>query len=192
MTNRAGRAACAATALLLLACLPVLPATAGEPDPRSRPPTTDGGGGVVDEEAHLVWSRCVEGRHWDGATCAGEAGSMNHTEAVAAAASRAKRDGVPWRLPRVSEMQHMVRGSTPARARFPAAPQGLHWSGTAVVDLGTVNQYRYQNIRRHVTEENANRIAFLHGWAVDLATGEARDNVLKSTHLPVRLVRSLD
>jgi hypothetical protein len=191
MTNRAGRAACAATALLLLACLPVFPATAGEPDPRSRPPTADGGV-VVDEEAHLAWSRCVEGMHWDGATCAGEADSMNHAEAVAAAAARAKRDGVPWRLPRVSEMQHMARGAPPARARFPAAPQGLHWSGTAVVDLGTVNQYRYQNIRQHVTEENANRIAFLHGWAVDLATGEARDNVLKSAHLPVRLVRSLD
>ena len=188
MTNRA---ACAATALLLLACLPVLAAMAGEPDSGSRPPAAEGGV-VVGDEAHLAWSRCVEGMHWDGTTCAGEAGSMNHAEAVAAAASRAKRDGLPWRLPRVSEMQHVARGAPPALARFPAAPQGLHWSGTAVVDLAPVNQYRYQNIRRHVTEENANRIAFLHGWAVDLATGEARDNILKSTPLPVRLVRSLD
>ena len=190
MTNRAGRSARAVTALLL-ACLASLAATAGEPAPRTRHPTADGGG-IVDEEARLVWSRCVEGMQWNGNSCVGEARPMNHAEAMAAAATRAKRDGLPWRLPRVSEMQRLARSSPPPLALFPAAPQGWHWSATAVVDLGSVNQYRYQNIGRHVTEENVNRIAFLQGWAVDLATGEARDDILKRTPLPVRLVRSLD
>lgn len=190
MTNRAGRAACVVTALLL-AALPGPAAQAGEADPRSRHPTADGGG-VVDEEARLAWSRCVEGMQWDGRTCVGEARFMNHAAALAAAAARAKNDGLPWRLPRVGEMQQMARWSPSARALLPPAPQTSYWSGTAVADLGRVNQYQYQNIRQHVTEENANHIAFLHGWAVDLATGKARDDVLKRTPLPVRLVRSLE
>jgi hypothetical protein len=176
---------------VLLACLQVCAAIAGEPDPKSRPLMADGGL-VVDDEARLVWSRCVEGMQWNGATCVGDASLMNHGEAMAAGAARAKREGLPWRLPRVSEMQRVARRPYPALALFPAAPQGWHWSATAVVDLNPVNPYRYQNIRRNVTPENANRIAFLHGWAVDLATGEARDDVPKRTRLPVRLVRSLD
>jgi hypothetical protein len=178
-----------AVALSMAACLPVL--AAGEPGVRPRSPATDGSV-VVDEQARLAWSRCVEGMRWDGVTCVGAPAFMNHGEAVAAAAARARRDGVPWRLPRVGEMQHAARRSPPPLARTPAAPAGMHWSATAVVDLGPVNQYRYENARRHVTEGNANRIAFLHGWAVDLVTGQARDDVPKSTRLPVRLVRSLD
>jgi hypothetical protein len=179
-----------AVALAMTGCLPALAASAGEPETRPRQATD--GGVVVDEPAHVAWSRCVEGMRWDGATCVGEPAFMNHAEAVAAAAARARRDGVPWRLPRVGEMQHAARGTPAALGRMPAAPPGLHWSATAVVDLGSVNQYQYQNIRRRVTEGNVNRIAFLHGWAVDLATGQARDDVLKSSRLPVRLVRSLD
>ncbi len=190
MTTHAGRLARAATAVFL-ACLPCLAAMAGEPAPRSRHSTADGGS-VVDEQARLVWSRCVEGMEWNGSTCVGEVRSMNHVEAVASGAARAKRDGLPWRLPRVSEMQRAARQPHPALELFPAAPEGLHWSGTAVVDLDPVNQYRYQNIRGHITDENANRIAFLHGWAVDMVTGQARADVPKRTRLPVRLVRSLD
>ena len=193
MTSRAGHLTRVATALLL-AGLPGLAQTAGEAAPRRTLHVTDDGAGIVDEAARLAWSRCVEGMQWNGRTCAGEAGSMTHAEALAAAAARARIDGLPWRLPRVSEMQHLALGTPPALAPvlFPAAPRGWHWSATAVVDLGGVNQYRYQNIRRHVTEENVNRVAFLQGWAVDLATGEARDDILKRTALPVRLVRSLD
>jgi hypothetical protein len=190
MTNRPSRVVCTATAVLM-ACLQCLAAMAAEPDPRSRHPTADGAG-VVDEEARLVWSRCVEGMQWNGATCVGEARSMNHSDAAAAGVARTKSDGLPWRLPRVSEMQRAAQWTGPALALFPAAPQGWLWSGTAVVDLSPVNQYRYQNIRRHVTEESANRIAFLHGWAVNPATGEARDDIPKRARLPVRLVRSMD
>ena len=41
------------------------------------------------------------------------------------------------------------------------------------------------------TSENTTQLAFLHAWAVNLATGEARGDVLKRTELPVRLVWSL-
>ena len=59
------------------------------------------------------------------------------------------------------------------------------------VDTSNVNQYDYKNIERGVTPQNANRIAFLHGWAVNLLTGEAREDVLERTKLPVRLVREM-
>ena len=61
------------------------------------------------------------------------------------------------------------------------APQGLHWSSTAVVDLDPVNQYPYGNIRRYITDENPNRVEYLHGCAVNLVPGQARDDVLKRT-----------
>jgi hypothetical protein len=35
-------------------------------------------------------------------------------------------------------------------------------------------------------------MAFLHGWAVNSVTGEARGDVTKQSKLPVRLVRLLD
>ena len=189
MTNRV-RAACVATALVL-ACLPGLAATPGDPDAPAVHPAGDGGS-IIDEETRLAWSRCVEGMQWNGDTCVGAARSMNHAGAMAAAAARAKKDGLPWRLPRVAELQHVARWAPPALALFPAAPKGWHWAATAVVDLAPVNQYRYENIRGHVTEESVNRVAFLQGWAVDPATGHARSDVLKRTALPVRLVRSLD
>jgi hypothetical protein len=187
---RPSRVARLATAVLT-ACLQWPAAMAADAEPRSRHPTADGAG-IVDEEARLVWCRCVEGMRWNGATCVGAARAMTHSGAAAAGVARTKSDGLPWRLPRVGEMQRAAQWSRAAPTLFPAAPRGWHWSGTALVDLSAVNPYRYQNVRRHVTDENANRIAFLHGWAVDPATGEARDDVSKRTRLPVRLVRSMD
>jgi hypothetical protein len=190
MTIRASRVVCT-TMAVSMACLQCPATLAAEAGPRS-PHLTADGAGVVDEEARLVWSRCVEGMKWNGATCIGEASSMNHADAAAAGVARTKSDGLPWRLPRVGEMQRAAQWTRSAMPLFPSAPEGWYWSGTAVVDLVPVNQYRYENIRRHVTEESVNRIAFLHGWAVDLATGEARDDVPKRARLPVRLVRSMD
>ncbi len=51
-----------------------------------------------------------------------------------------------------------------------------------------VSGKRAKNIEKGVTAENSNSLAFLHGWAVNPQTGEARGDVLKREKLLVRLV----
>lgn len=153
---------------------------------------------VIDLKTKLAWPRCVEGMAWNGKTCTGEPHLMTHAEAVAWVASRKKTDGVPWRLPRVPELQHLVskKGALPGLdpQLFPRAPRDWHWTITSNVHGNTapVNQYNYGNIAQGQTSGNANHMAFLHGWAVDLTTGEARGDLLKRTPFAVRLVRPID
>ena len=52
-----------------------------------------------------------------------------------------------------------------------------------------MNQYSYDNIQKGRNNDNADRMAYLHGWAVNLATGEAKGDVSKRSNLPLRLVR---
>lgn len=156
------------------------------------------GEAIIDAQAGVAWSRCVEGMRWTGKTCEGEAVLATHKEALSLAAERRKADGDDWRLPRVtalrqlaSDMQALRDGG---RSRFPRAPEGWYWAGSANVDstAPVVNQYNYGNLSQGRSSENANRMAFLHGWAVDMATGEARGDFLKrTTRLPVRLMRLL-
>ena len=153
------------------------------------------GASVEDLQARQVWLRCAEGMQWNGKTCVGEPVLMSHSEATAWAAAVAKADGLPWRLPRAPELRKLLAKASGraglAPALFPAAPPGWHWSSTSSVDTARVNQYDYANIARGRTNENTNRIAFLHGWAVDMGTGDARGDVKKASKLPVRLVRTL-
>ena len=157
---------------------------------------SDDGAYVLDVHAGLAWSRCVEGMDWNGKTCVGTPLLMNRTEAMALALDRGKVRGMHWRLPRVKELQRLVRKAAAPPGLdpklFPAAPQGWHWSATAAVSTAQVNQYDYSNIVQGRSEQNANHIAFQLGWAVNLATGEARGDVAKQTQLPVRLLLSLD
>lgn len=151
---------------------------------------------VINARARLAWSRCVEGMRWTGKTCAGQPTLVDHAGAVALATARRQADGADWRLPRVPELQRLVGRSTrPAgvdQVLFPAAPRDWHWSGTANVDVVPVNPYNYGNIAQGRTSDNANQIAALQGWAVDLGSGQARGDVPRATKLPVRLVRSAD
>jgi len=151
------------------------------------------GGSVEDMQSTLVWSRCAEGMTWNGATCAGVAEFATYAEAAALAAARRKAEGVHWRVPSVGEMKQLSKRIAGARAAerkpFPAAPQGLYWTASVRVDTGAVNQYDYRNIQRGVSEQNVNRIAYLHAWAVDLDAGEASANTPRRSKLPVRLVR---
>jgi hypothetical protein len=133
---------------------------------------------------------------WNGKTCTGSPLRADHSEAFALAAARSKAEGVSWRVPRVTELERLVNKTAAPLGidplLFPAAPRDWHWSATTNVDAAQVNQYSYGNIRQGLTNENVNHMAFLHGWAVDMATGEARDDVTKRTKLPVRLVLPLD
>lgn len=156
------------------------------------------GSALIDQRAGLVWSRCVEGMRWSGRTCTGEPARVSHSKAVALASARKAADGVAWRLPRVTELQRLAprSGRSPGLdpVLFPAAPDERHWAMTANIDSAptAVNPYNYGNILRGRTSENTNQMAFLHGWAVNPETGEARSDVLKRMALPVRLVRTLE
>lgn len=153
---------------------------------------------VIDVHAKQAWSRCAEGMVWQGKTCTGEPLLLTHKEALAQAASRAKADGLRWRLPRVTDLKHLARDLSAlpdaGDTLFPAAPREWFWAGTARVDASveSVNQYRYGNIMQGRTSADTNRMGFLHGWAVNIDTGEAKGDVLKRSKLPVRLVRTPD
>lgn len=153
---------------------------------------------VIDVRTGQAWSRCVEGMHWTGKTCAGEPTLATHKEALALASQRRQADGLDWRLPRVTDLRRLAQDAKgdkggEADRLFPGAPRDLHWAGTARVDTRStaVNPYNYGNIAEHRSPDNLNRLGFLHGWAVDMRTGEAQGEVSKRTRLPVRLVRAL-
>jgi hypothetical protein len=149
---------------------------------------------VIDLKAKLAWPRCVEGMVWDGKTCTGKPQLFDHGQASTHALARWKAEGIRWRLPHTTELKRLVDAhlSPPGLdpVLFPAAPREWHWSGTANIRAaGQVNQYSYENIQQGRNNDNADRMAYLHGWAVNLVTGEARGDVSKRTALPLRLVR---
>lgn len=139
---------------------------------------SEDGAFVVDAQTELAWSRCVEGMQWNDKTCIGTPHLLTHVEALSIAKERTKTDGLQWRVPRVKELQHLLNKEAHAKQNleelFPAAPLGWHWTGSANINTKSVNQYEYKNIERGITPKNANSLAFLHGWAVNPQTGEAR------------------
>lgn len=147
---------------------------------------------VVDAQTELVWSRCVEGMQWNGKNCIGTPRLATYVEALSMAKQRSKADGVQWRVPRVKELQHVLdkamHSKQGLKAIFPAAPADWHWTGSANINTKSVNQYAYKNIERGATAKSADSLEFLHGWAVNSQTGEARGDVLKRDKLLVRLV----
>jgi hypothetical protein len=151
---------------------------------------------VVHLSAGVAWPRCVEGMHWNGRACEGQPLRLDHAAAVALAQRRAKADGVAWRLPHMKELQGLARQSArPADALgawLPNNPPGWCWSATANVDTRTVNEYSYDNVMHGVTAENMAHVQFMHAWAVNTTTGEARKDAPKRSPLLVRLVRPLD
>ena len=155
---------------------------------------SEDGAYVIDLQAKLAWPRCVEGMLWDGKTCTGQPLLFDHAQANAHAVARWKAEGIRWRLPHTTELKRLVDKHLPQQGLdpvlFPAAPREWHWSGTANVRAaGQVNQYSYENIQQGRNNNNADRMAYLHGWAVNLVTGDARGDVAKRTPLPLRLVR---
>jgi hypothetical protein len=180
----------------LAPALALAAAVAAEAPSAPRLVPSEDGAYVINARAKMAWSRCVEGMQWNGKSCTGKPLLVDHAEAIALAAARKKADGGIWRLPRVTELQRLVNKSANPPGLdpelFPTAPSGWHWSATANIDTSSVNQYRYGNIVQGRTNETANRMAFLHGWAVNSVTGEARGDVTKQSKLPVRLVRLLD
>jgi hypothetical protein len=156
---------------------------------------SEDGSVVIDSKTQQAWARCDEGMLWSGKTCKGEPAMLTHAQATAWVAERKRVDGLNWRLPRVKDLQRLAAQASHSGGwdpqLFPAAPLEWHWAQTANVNTGgSGNQYNYGNIMQGQSF-GADHMAFLHGWAVNLGTGEARGDVTKRTKLPVRLVRSL-
>jgi hypothetical protein len=154
------------------------------------------GSEVIDVRAGQAWARCVEGMKWTGKTCEGEPTLLTHKEALTLVSARRKADGRDWRLPRVTDLRHLVSETATPRGQyarlFPAAPADWYWASTANVDTASkeVNPYNYGNVMSARNgSANVNRMAFLHGWAVNMDTGEADGEVSRRSKLPVRLVR---
>lgn len=191
--SRAALALCAAAL-----AMPVVAATHGDADAAPalavQPPALSAspdGTLVIDPRARLAWPRCVEGMAWTGSHCAGTARLLTYGEAQALARQRWKDSGVAWRLPRVNELRRLLDRSAQPPALdprlFPAAPREWHWTGTASVNAGAVNPYAYGNVARGGMGEGS--LSVQQGWAVDMASGQARGDVGRATRLPVRLVR---
>ena len=184
----------AAGLLCLGAPLAASPSSAPTPNTAALSPTPDGSG-VFDPRARTVWARCVEGMEWNGSRRTGRALLLTRAEATARAKERSAADGHAWRLPRGLELRRLVGKQTKQPSvdaqLFPAAPGGLHWSGTANVRHLSVNPYNYDNVASGRTH-GGSRLAALEGWAVDMDTGNAFGDISRASKLPVRLVRGAD
>lgn len=177
---------CLTLAALLALGSPALATAAGAA------PSPDGQE-IHDPIAHLAWSRCLVGQRWTGKTCSGAPELLRHTEALARARALAQQTGLPWRLPRVPELQHLVRrnGQGLDPKLFPGAPADWHWSGMPSLSHESVNPYNYGSVMRGQSGSQAADSSFVNGWAVHLGDGQARDDVPKGSRLAVRLVRTL-
>ncbi len=143
---------------------------------------------VIDVKARLAWPRCVEGMVWSGSACVGQAQLFDHAEAQALATTRWKAENVRWRLPTSHELKRLAPRLADA-GLFPGAPGGWYWSGSTTVNTAQSNPYNYGNVMQDRAGDATNRLNFLHGWAVNLSTGEATGDVNRRSRLPVRLVR---
>lgn len=182
----------AAAALAAGAALAAPPADASEVQGLT---LSEDGAYVVDTRSKLAWARCVEGMSWNGQTCTGTPRLLTHGEATTLAAARAKSDGVPWRLPRVTELRRWAArsGKMPPQVAgyFPAAPLDWYWTLTASIDTKISNPYNYGNIAQGRGGAQGSTVGVQQGWAVNMATGEAEGDVSRRSRLVVRLVSTL-
>jgi hypothetical protein len=181
-----------AASRLLLAMVAAL-SWAQAAEPRAAPYASADGAHVIDPRSQLVWARCVEGMQWNGRSCIGQPALMTYGEANARAAARAQKEGLPWRLPRVTELRRWAarngQYSAEVAALFPAAPADWYWTLTAAIDTRAINPYHYDNIQQGRT--GAATLGVQQGWALNLATGEAQGDVSRRSRLLVRLVAAL-
>lgn len=182
------RSFCRVSATFLLFTLSVRLADATEPTAALM--VSSDGQWVIDTHAKLQWPRCPEGMHWSGKACGGDPKMVTYTEARTLARQRSEADGTHWRVPKEVELRRLFQRMNQARQTvFPGSPAGWYWSANVSIDTQPVNQYNYKNIEQGVNSDNINRLAYLHGWAVNLETGESRGDVPKQERLPLRLVR---
>lgn len=180
------------TGLAALVGTPAWPQDAPAAAAAPRMVVSEDGTLVIDQRSKVAWSRCLEGTQWNGKTCAGLPLLFERSEALAVASTRSQAEGVAWRLPRATELRHLVnRRSTPPGVDptlFPLSPGTWHWSSTSRIHTGSVNMYNYGSAMQGSTGGVRNQIGTRQGWAVDMGNGDT-SAVHKDSRLPVRLVR---
>lgn len=169
-------------------------------DRNTRPATDPGaaewtvsadGQSLLQRSTGLIWQRCVAGTRWNGRDCAGQPQWVDLPQAQALARQHAQAEGLPWRLPHQRELLALARlGIQPEQTLLPEPSLGWIWSGSVPIAMREVNPYAYDNIMRGVDGQNVAQMKFLHGWVVNTATGEARDDVLRRTPMFMLLVRA--
>lgn len=154
------------------------------------------GAHVLDLRSNLIWPRCAEGMRWNGSTCIGQPMLFAYADALEIAAARSQSEGLRWRLPRTTELRHLVdkNGKPPGLnpVLFPKSPSERYWTSTPTIRHTEGNQYDYSNISQGRTGDGGSTLLPLVGWAFDPQTGDAMGDVAKNTLLAIRLVRSFD
>ncbi|WP_457393502.1 Lcl domain-containing protein [Roseateles sp. P5_E1] len=148
---------------------------------------------LIDAATGLAWSRCVEGRHWDGRRCDGEIKLFTHAEALVSARTRSEAEGRLWRVPRAQEFKRLpehIGGKQQAAVLMPDAPSGWYWTSTVRIESEAVNTYSYANVQRGTTERQVDRLSPQTGWVVEQPGGAVRSSHKREKQL-VRLVRTL-
>lgn len=67
---------------------------------------------VTDTRSHLMWSRCLLGATWNGATCAGKATSYGWQEAQEAVKNSTYAGFNDWRIPTLEELKSLADKET--------------------------------------------------------------------------------
>lgn len=151
---------------------------------------------VLDLRGKLIWPRCVEGMRWNGKTCIGLRMLFTYADAVEIATTRSQSDGLRWRLPRVTELRHLVdkKGTPPGLnpVLFPNSPTDLYWTSTPTIRHSEGNQYDYSNIVQNRTGDGSSTLSPMLGWTIDPQTGDAVGDVAKDIPLAIRFVRPFD
>lgn len=159
---------------------------------QAAPAVSSDGREVLDPATHLAWARCLLGQRWDGRQCAGSPTMLRHAEALSQARTLARATGQHWRVPRVPELQRLVRrnGEGLDPQLFPGSPADWHWSSTPSLSRESLNPYNDGSVMRgQTTSTDQADSSFINAWAVHLGDGQARSDVPKTSRLAVRLVR---
>lgn len=149
---------------------------------------------LLQRSTRLLWSRCVEGMRWSGRDCVGQPLWLDLVEAQALVQRRNAATGQNWRLPYLKELQQLALLSQwqDEATLVPEASQTWIWSGSVPIAMREINPYSYEAVVKGVNAQNVAQMKFLHGWVVNTATGESRDDVLKRTRMQVLMVRRAD
>ena len=147
---------------------------------------------LTDSVSKLRWERCAQGQRWVKGVCNGEPALLSWTQAEALISKRNLETGKKCRQATLVEWQRLMdRGVFSGQGQavlFPAASADWRWTGTRVFSFEKGNQYNYADNVTGRKPENKVELAVANAWAINLATGETRNDVNRRVQLPVQFV----